>query len=149
MSESNLLLHARRELALLRGPDFDAEEDGGMQDEMDRCILDVIKVFSEQGHSGMSAAYAISCIEKLLRFEPITPLTGADDEWNDVGDGMEQNNRCGRVFREGYRAYDIEGRVFREPNGSAYTSRDSSVEVTFPYTPSTEYVDVPADEDDR
>lgn len=141
--ENNLMAHAKRELALLRGPDFDPVEDGGMQDEIERCILDMVRVFSEQGHSGSSAAYTIGCIEKLLRFEPVTPLTGADDEWVEVGHGLEQNSRCGHVFRENGEAYDIEGRVFREPDGGAYTSRDSRVPVTFPYTPTTEYIDRP------
>jgi len=39
-------------------------------------------------------------------------------------------------------AYDINGKVFREPSGSCYTSFESRVPVTFPYTPTTEYVDV-------
>lgn len=29
-----------------------------------------------------------------------------------------------------------------EPDGGCYTSRDSLVPVTFPYTPKSEYVDV-------
>ena len=41
--------------------------------------------------------------------------------------------------------YDMDGRVFREPNGTCYTSRNSRVDITFPYTPTTEYVDVEAE----
>lgn len=53
----------------------------GMQELMNRGILDVIKVFSEQGHSGFSASYALSILDRLLRFKPISPLTGEEAEW--------------------------------------------------------------------
>jgi hypothetical protein len=85
---------------------------------------------------------AISLFEKVARFEPLTPLTGDDDEWMEVGDGMFQNIRCSHVFKNKDGAYDIDGRIFREPNGSCYTNGKSRVPVTFPYTPSREYVDV-------
>jgi hypothetical protein len=142
--ESNLLTHARRELAALRGPNPEPDE---MQDEMDKCVLDVVRIFADQGHSGSSAAYAIGCIEKVLRFEPITPLAGTDDEWVEVaeedGKPLFQNARCGRVFKVGAdgEAYDLDGFVFRDPDGSTWTNSESRRPVTFPYTPTTEVVD--------
>jgi hypothetical protein len=58
---------------------------------------------------------------------------------------MWQNNRCCHVFKDNAgNAYDIDGKIFREPDGACYTSRDSRVPVTFPYTPVREYVDVEA-----
>lgn len=128
--------HAERELPPPNGDE--------MQTLMNQQLMEVVLVFSTHGHSGFSAGYAVHALGKLLRYEPLRPLTGADDEWNDVGDGVWQNNRCGRVFKgiDGV-AYDIDGRVFREPSGLTYTSRDSRVYVTFPYTPKTEFVDVP------
>lgn len=58
-----------------------------------------------------------------------------------------QNKRCSHVFKDkDGNAYDIDGKVFREPDGCCFTSKDSFVPVTFPYTPKTEYVDVPKDE---
>lgn len=137
-SDSNLLAYARRELPT----------DGGdeMQAAMNRDLLQVLAVFSLQGHSGFSASYAASALEKLLRFQPLGPLTGADDEWIDHG-YCKQNNRCSSVFMQPDRfngqPYDINGRVFREPDGCCYTNYDSFVPITFPYTPKTEYVDVP------
>lgn len=111
-------------------------------------VLELLEVFSKQGHSGASAAYLTSILEKLLRYEPLAPLTGEASEWVEVAEqnGMPlfQNKRCGRIFREGIDglAYDIDGKVFVEPDGCAYTSIDSRVPVTFPYTPVTEYVPV-------
>jgi hypothetical protein len=78
----------------------------------------------------------------LASFEPLGPLHGTPDEWVEVADGLEQNVRCSRVFRKNGEAYDINGKVFREPNGCTYTSRDSHVPVEFPYRPKTEVIDV-------
>lgn len=133
----NLMAHADSELP----PDAGDE----MQAMMNDGLRELVLVFSSQGHSGFSGAYALAALEKLLRFEPLGPLTGADSEWVEVGEGTWQNRRCGRVFKgEDGRAYDIEGRVFREPDGGCFTNIDSRVYVEFPYTPTTEYVDVEA-----
>jgi len=75
-------------------------------------------------------------------FKPWSPLTGEDNEWNEIGDGLEQNRRCSHVFRQDGEAYDINGKVFTDADGGSYTSIDSRVPVTFPYTPETEYVTV-------
>lgn len=141
---SNLVKHAEHELELIRGP----REEGAMQDYADaveQAILDIIKLFSEQGHSGMSAGIVTGTVERLMRFEPLSPLTGEDNEWCEVGPGVFQNKRCSHVFRENGEAYDIDGIVFREPGGACFTNRDSRVPVTFPYVPKTEYRDVPAE----
>lgn len=127
---------------------FDEGSDyGGM---LGTAVLKMIEQFAEEGHSGFSASMAISAFQRLARYEPLTPLTGEDDEWMEIGDHgegtMYQNRRCGRVFkREDGTAYDIDGRVFREPSGVCFTNIESRTPVTFPYTPTTEYVDVPAE----
>ena len=127
----------------------------GSGDEMNNAmcehILKMVNVFAEEGHSGFSAEYAISILQKLLRFEPLSPLTGEDDEWRlcEYSEGETyQNKRLSRVFKEGKdgQAYDINGKVFVEPNGASYTSRDSRVYIEFPYVPHTEYVKVEMDE---
>lgn len=114
-----------------------------MNDAMCDHILKMVDVFAEEGHSGFSAAYAISILQKLLRWEPLSPLTGEDDEWNEEN-GSFQNKRCSRVFKNGKdgQAYDIRGKVFVEPDGVSYTSRNSWVDIDFPYVPKTEYVNV-------
>ena len=117
--------------------------DGLYGDMMGHAVMKMISLFSEEGHSGMSASVAVGLFKTLASWEPLTPLTGDDDEWNEVGDGVFQNKRCSRVFKDGDgRAYDIQGKVFREPSGVSYTSRDSRVYVTFPYTLTTEFVAV-------
>lgn len=143
----SLLDHAERELDLMG-----MDDDGDMNGMMRKHILHMVKEFAEEGHSGFSASYAIQVLEKLLKFEPITPLTGEDWEWSDVseisGDTLYQNARCGRVFKNKDGAYDIDGKVFwswmtDEQTGekfkSYYTNRESRVPVTFPYVPTTIY----------
>jgi len=121
------------------------KEDGVYGDMMGKAVMKMIEVFSDEGHSGMSAGVAVGLFKTLAMFEPLTPLTGDDDEWNACGDGTWQNRRCSHVFKgRNGRAYDIEGRIFREPSGATYISRDSRVYVSFPYTPSREYVDITA-----
>lgn len=138
---SNLEDFARDELTraglFSKGSDY-----GGMLGD---AVMKMIKVFADEGHSGFSANMAINLFERVARFEPLTPLTGEDDEWNEVGTGVFQNRRCSHVFKENGEAYDSTGRIFREPSGACFTSRGSRVPITFPYTPKTEYVDVPKD----
>lgn len=139
---SNLETYAENELR--RAGLFDKDSDyAGM---LGPAIMKMIAVFAEEGHSGYSANLAINLFQRVARFEPLTPLTGEDDEWNECDHGVWQNRRCSRVFKKADgRAYDIEGRVFREPSGACFTSKGSRVYVDFPYVPKTEYVDVPAE----
>jgi hypothetical protein len=144
----NLLSHATRELDALGLTEDSPDE---MNVAMRKHILHMVEEFAKEGHSGFSASYTLSLLKKLLAFEPLLPLQGTDDEWNDVSaygptdrGPVYQNNRCSHVFKDIDGAYDINGRVFVEPNGSAYTSSESRVRITFPYTPTIEYVQVEA-----
>ena len=143
----SLLSYAESELDLIGLTEQD--EYNGM---IRKHILHMIKEFSDEGHSGFSASYAIQILTKLMSFKPLTPLTGEDDEWtnvSDYGDGTPhyQNKRLSSVFKEGDgEAYNIDGKVFwewfKDEDGKQvkvyYTSRDSRVPVTFPYTPPNE-----------
>lgn len=131
----SLMSHANRELPPPNGDE--------MQSLMNQQLREMLLVFSTHGHSGFSAAYARGALDKLLAYEPMRPLTGEPEEWVEVGDGVFQNKRCGRVFKQSDRfngqAYDIDGIVWQDPDGSCFTNSDSSVPVVFPYTPKTEY----------
>lgn len=131
--KTDLLAHADRELPVPAGDE--------MQALMNQQLREVILVFCTHGHSGFSASYARNALAKLLDYKPLGPLTGEDKEWVAVSVGLWQNNRCGRVFKDSAGAYDSEGKVFRDSTG-CYTNSNSRVYVSFPYEPSTEYVDV-------
>jgi len=131
------------------------DENGKFNDEIQELIcnhvLKLLDVFHDEGHSGSSAPYAINLFKKLASFEPIVPLTGEDWEWVNVaeqnGGPLWQNKRCSHVFKDNDGAYDINGIVFYDwyvneegdKHKSYFTSRESRVPVTFPYTPTTEY----------
>jgi hypothetical protein len=141
-----LLEHARHELDLI-GMTADNEDE--MNRSMREHILTMIEVFSNEGHSGFSASYAVSLLTRLLSYKPLAPLTGADDEWNDVGrDGdmggiLYQNKRKSSVFKTDTSVYDIDGKIFwnwykdedGKPYKSYYQNSESRLPVTFPYTP--------------
>ena len=135
------------------------DESGKFNDEMQEMIckhvMKLLEVFADEGHSGSSAPYAINLFKQLASFEPVAPLTGEDWEWTDVSeyggrdDGpLFQNKRCGHVFKDNDGAYDSDGIIWYdwhtdEETGEKYkthfTSRESRVPVTFPYTPKREY----------
>ena len=98
-----------------------------------KAILDLIELFSSQNHSGFSAPYVINVFSRLAKFKPLSPLTGEDDEWNEVGD-IFQNKRYSAVFKDkDGNAYNVEGKVFTDDGEVWYTCKDSKVNVTFPY----------------
>ena len=139
---SMLVAHATKELDLILGGDLDQYDD-----LIKSNVLDVVRLFASQGHSGASSEIASHLIGKLLRFEPLTPLTGEDGEWELIdqeitgqSEPMWQNKRCPRVFRNtdaaGHLTHAIVGHyVFEEPDGFRFTNGHSSKEISFPYTP--------------
>lgn len=151
----NLIEHAKREFIAIGWMD---KETGEYNDELqgDLCdsLLELLEVFSAQGHSGSTAPYIIELFHILGNYKPLLPLTGEDSEWTEVTDGVYQNNRCSRVFKQLDRfdgqAYDIEGRIFyivekdKDNNEfkNYFTNINSFVPIVFPYTPIHEYVEV-------
>lgn len=152
---SNIEKHALMEFKAAGWLDEDGNYLDEMQESICRHVLALLDVFTAEGHSGTTAPYTVNLFKKLAMFEPLVPLTGEDWEWVDVSeyggrdDGpVWQNKRCGHVFKDANGAYDINGIVFYdwqtdEETGEKYkshfTSRESRVPVTFPYTPKTEY----------
>lgn len=139
----SFIKHAERELDLIGLTEDSSDE---MNVDMRKHILHMINEFAEEGHSGMSASYALSILKNLLDFKPLTPLTGEDDEWNEIGNGYWQNRRASNVFKTKDGAYWMDGIVFwkwysspdiddGKPFKSYFTSRDSRVPIeSFPWT---------------
>ena len=144
-------------------------EDGTYIDEMQEAIcknvLKMLDIFTEEGHSGSSAAYTINLFKKVASFEPLGPLTGSDDEWvchsdeRTNGVSVYQNKRMSSVFKQSDRfdgkPYWLDGKIFwewyRDEDGTVrktyYTGSDSFVTIEFPWVkPDPEYVFVPTDE---
>jgi len=130
--DSNMTDHVNREWQYAFEPGKDK-----MQDLMGECVRDMVMLFAMQGHSGFSASCAIACIEKALRQEPLSPLSGVDGEWTEYADGLFQNKRLSRVFKDGKdgQAYELDGYAWRDKDGHCYTDGNSRRKVNFPYMP--------------
>lgn len=142
--DGGFVTHAKRELEFAGY--YDGDE---MNEAMAQSLIDLLRVMGAQGHSGFSASHLRSLFGKAAAYEPFGPLTGEDDEWDEVDTNMYQNKRCGRVFLDTSEpvpyAYDIDAVVFEEPDGSRFTSRASRQRIAFPYVPRTLIARVKAD----
>lgn len=120
---SKMYEYATSELrrAGLYNPDADY---GG---HLGQAVAGVVEVLARQGHSGESIAYTMEILNRVANFKPLTPLTGEDDEWEDMseyGTQLWQNKRCSSVFKR--------------PDGKAYDIDDESCGagfISFPYYP--------------
>ena len=121
--ESNLMIHARRELELL-----------GEEPEFVEGYLKMIQNFVDMGHSGGSASIFIPTLNRLLWFKNLTPLTDDPDEWvhhteevwGEPG-GVWQNIRNGEAFSsDGGKTYTLlsEGPAVKDGEKPVHTSRD-------------------------
>lgn len=124
----------------VREMDISWPESDPMQDIAKKNVLELIDAFIAQAHSGVSGAYVLSVFERLVRFKPLTPLTGKDDEWSKPwgNKDTQQNLRCSSVFRDHFdnsTAHNIHGKVFSDDGKVFYSTRDSVVHVDFPYLP--------------
>ena len=114
---------------------------GGMIGEE---VLELVSVFSNQEHSGMSASIVTDIFTRLAQFQPLAPITGADEEWVEVADGIYQNNRAHSIFKENGIAYQYDYYIFSEPRiddagekyNATFQSYLSREEITFPYNSS-------------
>jgi hypothetical protein len=109
--DSNLVKHAMRELDAIGM----TEEKDGIDKLGREGVLELVRLFASQGHSGSSGAWMLGIVEKLLRFEPLTPLTNHEEEWilihegiSGEPDGLWQNCRDSRAFsKDGGKTYTL------------------------------------------
>ena len=159
---SNMIEHAKREFLALGYKPIEKEEDGPNK-WIQENVLELLEVFSRQGHSGFSANFAINYFKELATFNPLSPLKFDDDEWNDVseeiGQTIYQNNRLSSVFKDGKngKPYYLDAVVFRTENGATFTGpaylsngdvvmSRQYIDTTKEFLPKTFYIDVLEDE---
>lgn len=122
---------------------FDKDSDyGGMLGD---AVKELLLVFQKQGHSGYSAQVTASIFYRLIKGEPISPLTAEKDEWVEVSEGLFQSCRVSAVFinkKESDKPYKLDGKAFSDDGGKSYfTNKDSRVYFDLPgFPPKTEYV---------
>jgi hypothetical protein len=117
---SNLLKHAEQEMRLAGLYDEDADY-GGMIPE---AVLKVVKVFSEEGHSGYSARLTGDILQKVLRFQTLTPINSDPQFWMEVS--AEQMGRPG-VWQS-----TRDGTYFSEDGGQTFYCLDDPEKKNFP-----------------
>ena len=104
--EIEMACQREREFAIKAGREENAEY--GIA-----CYKSALKAFKsllEDGHSGMSISITRQILNRLLLGEPLSPVTGEDDEWEDVSyAGMPegvieeyQNKRMSSLFKYVY-----------------------------------------------
>lgn len=107
---SSLVAHAQKELKLAGLFDKDSDYDGMLGE----AVLELVKVFAKQGHSGFSAHQTLKIFNTVASYKPLTPIGTTEDEWMDISDisndPLWQNTRRSSTFsRDGGKTwYDID-----------------------------------------
>ena len=95
---SNLLAFAKDEMQ--RAGLYDADADYG--GEIAKSVERLVETFAADEHSGGSAHLTLSIFERVVRFQPLTPITSDPSEWMNVSDvsgtPMWQNRRQPSAF---------------------------------------------------
>jgi hypothetical protein len=159
-----MLEKARLELQLAGWFDEDSDYGG----EVGHAVMELMELFSKQGHSGYSAPLVAGLFKKLVDNQPLTGITGKDEEWGEVSDyGYDkqpwyQNKRCSAIFKDGKdgKPYYIDALIKKDQRGICwsgmawlseedYKTGDRSKMVgkkgyikSFPFVPKTFYIDV-------
>ena len=116
----NLIEHAKRELDLAG---YDLTKD----DYMNNCaknVMELIKVFSKENHSGLSAQITLSLFNKLVNYKNLTPLTNNPEEWIKLGDTEQeewQSIRNPECFSADLKTYwSLEENMETDSDGGRY-----------------------------
>ena len=112
-----------------------------MQIMMNNNVMELLKVFEEQGHSGFSAPIAIKLFSKLANYKLITEIEDNPEDWDENG---QHKYIPSVVKREDGTCYYIYGTSFAEPDSdSFFICKESQSDVKFPLKPSdleTKYI---------
>lgn len=95
---SSLVEYAEQELT--RAGLF--EKDADYAGAVGPAVLELVRVFAKQGHSGMSAAYVRQIFDTVAQFKPLSPLTSDPSEWMEITHGLWQNRRRSSTFSRDY-----------------------------------------------
>ena len=167
---TNTYNHAKIELDILSKSATDPNNRPIIEEFRDE-ILALCEKFGNSGQSGGSAPYTATAlsqaIKKLCLQEPISEISGIDEEWINVteyNDGRElyQNKRCSAMFKEGKngKAYYLDALIKKTQSGSTWSGsfwlsredyltgnkdlmiRSRAYIKSFPFIPKTFYIDV-------
>lgn len=90
----SLVAYAKRELELAGLFDKDSDYNG----DTGRAVMELIEVFSKQGHSGMSASMTREIFYQLSQFKPLGEFTPSIEDAIEYHSGEFQSKRRHDVF---------------------------------------------------
>ena len=141
------LQYAKEELKRAGFYDEDAMY-GGL---LPNAVLELLEVFSNQGHSGMSAGVTIGLFKTLAEGKPLVPITNDPENWVKAvgGDEMQQHKKLSALFKNGDEGepYYLDAIVWQgEESYDTFTGQVEDVQsrqyVQWPFMPKTFYVNV-------
>ena len=139
----NLIEYAETEFR--RAGYLPPEQTEGRDKWVQENVIELLRVFMKQMHSGIGYQQCIEYFSQLANFNPIIPLTTDSSEWKSVGNGILQNKYCFTLLKiAGEYVYfdaisweDQEGAVF---TGDIYLDTGEKISgrqivKTFPFIP--------------
>ena len=129
---SNLTEYAKNELLLM---------DSGYDGTINSAVLELIELFSKRHHSGGSAGTIINLFGRLARFNPITNIADAPEQWTKIdccGDTETepvryQHRRCPVVFKQAGVVTYLDGYRFSDDGGTYWwITNESRIELQLP-----------------
>lgn len=108
----NLVQHAERELR--NAGLFDKDSDYG--GEVGQAVLELVEIFANQGHSGMSSGLVIHLFSKVASYRTLTPIDNPAKSGEyiacDRAETVWQSTRLSTLFSEdgGRNWYDLNGK---------------------------------------
>ncbi|MBQ9014443.1 MAG: hypothetical protein IJ094_12995 [Bacilli bacterium] len=142
--KSDLYIHAKNELDILLETLKDSPMDYDMQKKLNKNILKTIEAFCEFGHSGGTVTYSLDIFNRLMKYYPILPLTGKNNEWNEFSrEDISNGNHIIKYYNKRYPMLlkIIEINKWGEKVSEWYNNNNNTVrenKIDFPYYPKYE-----------
>lgn len=122
-----LIEHAKKELELAGMFDKDSDYNGGIG----KAVMELVEVFSKQGHSGMSAKRTLQIFNRVADYGILKPITFEEEQWREVNPGVFHHKRLTAVFKDkkDVRPYYIDAIVFQgEDSYDRFTGSIGNIE---------------------
>ena len=114
-------------------------------EQISPLLIDTLTKLSDLNDTEAIMAF-INTFNNLIKYTPLTPLTGEEDEWGEVKTAgftkYQQNKRCARVFRnnaDNNEVYIVDGTLFSEDGGKTwFQCKESKFKIKgFPFDMTT------------
>ena len=148
LSQNNTLIaHAERELAYA-GISSPSSPDGG---KMANWALSLIRLISTQDQNPQTIRATLEIVLSLSLYQLLSPLTGAESEWESIRDGKQINKRFRAVYRDETGVYNSCGIMWVSPGkgmfyGELANGAKSTVPLKLPCFPKALQIEVNGDE---